>query len=275
MSFGPFGSIPLGDATTGSGVITPPPAQDKSYFPEFAGGPPMRGAPWLHRLPVNPNSFAQASVPRPPIQAHTPEVTGGPPLRGAPWLQHLPLTPVLIRTLAQTVLDTPPAPQAYAPEIHKGPPIRGAPWSKPPTSAGLPPFTPPNPVPPDTTNPGGGPNARPSPNKFFLAYDPLVDPRLRRLTQGVTDIVNALIREGFLVQDAAADWSIHAGGFALFRAPTVNDDRSIGVAPGMLWINLATNAVYVNANNSIGSAVWVLVSGGGGGGSGGLSGTFP
>jgi len=75
-------------------VIVPAPP----LYPEIRQGPPMRGAPWLQRLPI-----AEASslviAPPPPQPGPGPiayEIHAGPPMRGAPWLAHLPIENALL-----------------------------------------------------------------------------------------------------------------------------------------------------------------------------------
>lgn len=42
--------------------------------------------------------------------------------------------------------------------------------------------------------------------------------------------------------------------------PTANDDADDGVNIGDLWVNTATNKAYINADNTVGAAVWTLLA---------------
>lgn len=84
--------------------------------------------------------------------------------------------------------------------------------------------------------------------------------RLRRFTELVQTLVNSLFSQGSLVSTGVDTYAMHSGGYALDRSPTTNDDSSVGVLPGVSWVNTATNDVYINAVNTVGAAVWVKVS---------------
>lgn len=82
-----------------------------------------------------------------------------------------------------------------------GPPLLGAPWSL------LGPFLPAAPA-------SSPPAPSPSPaivQKTLIAYDPKIDPRLRRFTQIITDIANSLIRREELIKTGPNTWELNAG----------------------------------------------------------------
>lgn len=96
------------------------------FAPEINTGPPLRGSPWLQRLPIElPTVVIQAPTPGKatyPAELHT-----GPAVLGSPWLQHMPEELQLTVGLPPPVVP-PPAGMPFDLEIHTGPPMRGAPW---------------------------------------------------------------------------------------------------------------------------------------------------
>jgi hypothetical protein len=295
-------------ASYAASVVVP---QIPQYAPEIVHGPPMRGAPFAQLLPITP-SVVQRPPPALPSPSFiiSPEIKGGPPLRGAPWLQHLPVQPSIVQ-LAPNVIPSGTIIPHYAAEVRSGPPMRGAPFGSahlagqlqnlvqaPPPAARVgsqiyapeiahgpamrgAPWVAVLPIPPPTFSPSTAPPPPPPPPAPrpgqlapLLPRDPVQDPRMRRFTELASQIVNSLIGKGQLLQTSPTSWAIASGAFEVARAPGPGDDSTVGVTPGVLWINTATNGVYVNISDAPGSAVWLLVGGGGGGGSG-LSGSFP
>ncbi len=248
----------------------PPPAAPSPSFiisPEIKGGPPLRGAPWLLHLPVEPEHVQLAPGALPSgiiVPVYARETSGGPPLRGAPWANHLAIE---LADLSQAPQAPLPVGQSIpAPEISRGPPMRGAPW------LGV------LPVPPPTFSPSTAPPAPPAPPAPrpgqlapLIPRDPVQDPRLRRITDMVSLILNSLIGRGQLLQTSPTNWTLAAGAFEVARAPGPADDSTVGATAGVLWIDTLSSAVYVCQSAAVGSAEWVLI----GGGSGGLTGVFP
>lgn len=278
----------------GNRVSTPSVA--KPTVPEVAAGPPMRGAPWVQHVQIEPVSYV--ALPSPPTAdqqyRHVGEVFGGPPLRGAPWLEHLPIEPMLKvdppGTVPAIVLQ-----QSYPPEVHAGPAMRGAPWLQnipvepfivqgpappapagatilaPETNAGPPmrgapwllelpiqPFvpTPNQPTPPTPVTP---PTPKWPPS---IQRDPDAAPRTRKHLDMVADIFNSLMQQGLMYQDVNGRWQIvsvtSSDRFVEARPPTVNDDASHGARAGSVWVDTSTSNVYLCASANIGSAVWKL-----------------
>ena len=47
------------------------------------------------------------------------------------------------------------------------------------------------------------------------------------------------------------------GGVTATRSPGANDDISIGVLPGMVWVDTAALRAWVNVDNTVDAAVWL------------------
>jgi len=62
-------------------------------------------------------------------------------------------------------------------------------------------------------------------------------------------------------------WS-NKNNFVAVVSPTINDDSSLNYVNGSLWFNTATKELSICTDNSIGAAVWSLVSGGASSGGG-------
>jgi len=247
-------------------IVVPPALPKPSILPEITIGPQMLGAPWTTRLLQDPLLPASAPPVVAPAQPSVPEITSGPPLRGAPWSINFPIERAeAFPKPAAVILPVPVL------EVRLGPPMVGAPWvgivpitSNPPgTGSGAvgPPPPPPHPEFPS--------HARP-----FLARVPDVEPRLRRFTEQLTNMVNSLLGQGYIMQTGSAGFTIIGGGFVANRAPLPTDDLAIGANPGSVWVNQATGTAYICISNGVASAVWSPVGAGGGIG-GGLTGTFP
>lgn len=84
--------------------------------------------------------------------------------------------------------------------------------------------------------------------------------RLRRFTEIVQSCLNSLYSQGFIVSTGQTQYAIHGGGYVQARAPTNIDDVTVGVQPGMIWVNSITDQAYVNVDNSYGAAVWKQIT---------------
>lgn len=108
----------------------------------------------------------------------------------------------------------------------------------------------------------------------LIARDPTagrkLDPRLRRLTEIVSSLVNSLVGQGQIVQTGVESWTITQGAWSGARPPSVGDDSTKGIKPGTVWIDTSANAIYVNISATPGFAVWA-----GPFTNTGLTGTFP
>lgn len=80
----PFADTPFAGAPGVVALVVAP-----LYAPELVLGPPMRGAPWVRRLPHDERARLLVRQ-APSTLAYAPELHAGPPLRGAPWLGRLP-----------------------------------------------------------------------------------------------------------------------------------------------------------------------------------------
>lgn len=58
-----------------------------------------------------------------------------------------------------------------------------------------------------------------------------------------------------------------SGSHEADRVPTLNDDESVGVHPGDIWVDSDTQDLYICTRDDTGNAAWFFASGGGGGGS--------
>lgn len=136
-----------------------------------------------------------------------------------------------------------------------GPPIPGSPWfpfpGPSPGTSGQSPALSPEPV--DPAPPGTAPQVKTKP---FVERVPDVQDRLRRFTEKVSTIFNSLFGRGHLIQVEQNSYAIIGGGRSAARAPTNTDDLSAGIAVGSVWVNTATNRVYINVVNTVGAAVW-------------------
>ncbi len=191
----------------------------------------------------------------PPATAGTPEIKTGPAIYGAPWTLISPL-------VAAPFQAAPPVPSvqtgiAPMPEVRMGPPMVGAPWvqvvpiTSPPINAGAGGA----PVPPPPPHP-----EFPSTSRPFVARVPDAPDRLRRFTEHITNMVNALLGRGDIMMTAAAGYQIIGGGFTAFRAPGPTDDLAMGAKPGCTWIDQAGQAAYVCISAGIASAVWKKIT---------------
>lgn len=119
-----------------------------------------------------------------------------------------------------------------------------------------PPFVPPPPPPPPTTVIGGSRQSVP-----LIPRAPRVDDNPTRVhTEKVSVLLNSLLRQGFIRQTGDGEYTMVSGAFVLPRAPVGTDDSSVGAVVGGFFINSLDNSVWINVNNSIGSAVWVKLA---------------
>jgi len=92
--------------------------------------------------------------------------------------------------------------------------------------------------------------------KGQLARDPSLKPRQRRGTELLSVIINSLQRQGYLQQTDRDTFKIVTGAIELGRDPVATDDASVGVHVGTLWVNTATQAVFINVATAPGASVW-------------------
>ena len=124
----------------------------------------------------------------------------------------------------------------------------------------------------------GGSASVPSPrrpgNRQFplINRNPTDDPRLRSFTDLMQEFFNSLGLRGFIVRDSRLRWSLAPNPWREARDPTADDDATVGVLVGELWINTETGAVWLNTSAAAGVAVWIELTQGGG--ESGLTGTF-
>jgi hypothetical protein len=242
------GSVPF--AAIGISLFTVAPQRLQTYAPEIYEGPPLRGAPWLSRLPkVPPISPPPPAPQNTSLLKYASEVHTGPPMPGAPWLPEPPIIQPISTQAPPQFAFVPP--QLYAPEIHFGPAMPGAPWlasvvpSIPVVNNILGPVSPPSPV---SKLPG---NVRP-----FVPRVP-GPPRLQRFTQLVSNVINSAINAGTLQQTSANTYQQIGGGFQGSGPPTVNTDITVGATPGCSYVDITAGQIYICINNSQGSAQWL------------------
>jgi hypothetical protein len=232
----------------------------------FVRGLPISNVPWT---PFNRVFPATAAV-VPPLPVQQQPLAPYPviPIFGVPWNRTF-LAPALPAVQQQSIVPPSGMPAVWT-STAPGVPIFGVPWTfrvpgfSPPAQPSSPPLVPP----PPTPGPG-----RPSKNKPFLPRVPDISTaygqdRLRRFTELVQTIFNSLFGNGDLVQTGQNTYSLRSGGFSAPRAPTAMDDSSIGVKVGSVFVNTLNNSIYINVSSTIGSAVWVNLTGG-------LTGHFP
>jgi hypothetical protein len=241
-------------------AVPPAPAVTTSPtpgMPEVHAGPPLRGAPWF-QPPIDTAPPASPAPVVKPATAGMPEVREGPPMLGAPWVTVLPAQPMVNASFVPA-----PTPQivgsgAPMPEVRAGPPMIGAPFVQvvPITSNPLPNAgTGGSPAPPPPPHPEFASHARP-----FIARVPDAPDRLRRFTETLTNITNALLARGDIIQSSSAGYQIVSGGFTAFRPPGPTDDSAIGAKPGCTWIDQAGQAAYVCISAAIASSVWKKIT---------------
>lgn len=95
----------------------------------------------------------------------------------------------------------------------------------------------------------------------LLNRDPVIaDARLRRFTEILSSMYNSLVGRGYIRQDSVGVWSLQTGAFQANRPPGINDDETVDVIPGSIWINTATSTAYMNIINTPGAAVWAVIT---------------
>jgi hypothetical protein len=94
----------------------------------------------------------------------------------------------------------------------------------------------------------------------LLNRDPVQDPRLRRAMEILSSMYNSLVGRGYIRQQPIGVWSLQTGAFQVNRPPGINDDSTVGVIPGSIWINTVTGAAYINITNTPGAATWSLIT---------------
>lgn len=236
-----------------------PASSYKDAMPEVFAGPPMRGAAWLGRLPIEHLESRRPQLvgcpfKGPPVYArHMPEVSSGPAMRDAPWIAYrLPIEPA--------VAHPPPAERTAAelavpmPEVKVGPPMRGGPL---PILIRHEPVVMQGPVRPSTRI-----NLTAQP---FLERAPDIRTthgmeRLRRATEKLHIIVNSLMAQGFITQEEGQSYFIRGGGYVLDRNPSSIDDVTSGFFPGSVWVNETTEDVFVCVSNARSNATWRVIT---------------
>lgn len=174
-----------------------------------------------------------------PVSMYAP-VTIGPPIPGAPWLRE-PLYPY-----------APPPPvvmsvkQQVAAPVQTGPPIPGAPWTSP--MEGVKPY-------PGATV--AAPAVKPKVKPFVTRVpDPKDVRRSARITEVLSGVHNSLVAQGQLVQTGSVSWSMRPAAIVMNRNPGLSDDVSQGYSVGNIWVNSATQGLYICVSNAFNAAVW-------------------
>ena len=123
----------------------------------------------------------------------------------------------------------------------------------------LPPFpsSPPVPFPPSIfpsrpTNP-----RQPSHNRPMIARSLDLDPRVRRFTELLSEMVNSLTGGGYIVKTSQVNWVITNPPWVEDRAPLTSDDESVGVFAGAMWYYRTIGRLYYCVSESPGAALWV------------------
>lgn len=93
-----------------------------------------------------------------------------------------------------------------------------------------------------------------------IPRDPVADPRMRRFTEALSDIVNSLLRRGFIREVSPGRWALEIGQWESTRDPSVNDSVLIGVRRGDMWFNTVTNTAFINLANTAGAPVWKQIT---------------
>lgn len=83
-----------------------------------------------------------------------------------------------------------------------------------------------------------------------------IDNRLRRVIDQIRNILNSVIRDGYLVNKGPGDWTMAAGPYNATRNPNADDDFSDGYIPGTIWINTDTNGIFICVDSTVGAAIW-------------------
>lgn len=158
----------------------------------------------------------------------------------------------------------PPSPQLLSVVNPSSSPAKG-PWNKFGVGVRFPSYgSGPTPPPPPGPPPPPPPGTVFGPSRTTVVSVPRApdsgDFRVRAHIDAVAQILNSLIRLGYIRSLPSGEFAIAGGGIALPRSPLATDDASVGAVVGMTYVNTLSGDVYVNTNNSSGSAVWKLVS---------------
>lgn len=82
--------------------------------------------------------------------------------------------------------------------------------------------------------------------------------RLKPFTEKVSTMLNSLVGGGYIRQGVpATTFSVLGGAVVAARGPTVNDDETVAINPGNIWVNSLTGDVYINVSSVTGMAVWL------------------
>ena len=113
---------------------------------------------------------------------------------------------------------------------------------------------------------GGGPKPAPAPSPLqralpVLNRDPQQDPRTRRVTELVSQIINSLVAQGYLKQISAATWTLvtQPAPTVVPRLPTIFDDSSRGYTVGTIWVQSGIDA-YILLDGTAGAALWSKIT---------------
>lgn len=173
--------------------------------------------------------------------AIAPEIYFGPPVPGSPWES---------RARREWFLPPPPEslpqPQVYPQEIYAGPPLPGAPWFKVYDPGNV--FV----SPPVVSEPAESPFGEGDP---LLARDPPTDPRLRRLTETLSEMINSLSVTGQVAKVGASSWRLCVSLIS-GAAPTASNDETLGHYPGEVWVHTGAGEVYICISAAEDAAVW-------------------
>ena len=83
-----------------------------------------------------------------------------------------------------------------------------------------------------------------------------LDPRVRRLTEVVSEIFNSLKGQGFMYRPAFKQWMIAGNPLVANRDPLPTDDVTNGATTGTPWVRQDTNQIWFCVDASEGAAVW-------------------
>jgi hypothetical protein len=95
--------------------------------------------------------------------------------------------------------------------------------------------------------------------RFFVPRDPLASTRSRQHMDAVQMILNSLAGQGYVRLSGLQTFTITGGCLQVARPPTVHDDISVNIQPGMIWQNTLTNGFYICRSNAVGAAVWAFI----------------
>lgn len=104
--------------------------------------------------------------------------------------------------------------------------------------------------------------ARKKPSELINRFGSL-DRRLAMFGEKVSDLLNSLLRNGYLVRSGSSPVSYLplCGALTADRPPTAADDFAAGAVQGCLWIDEHAPQAYICLDSTIGLAVWQSVTG--------------